>query len=546
MTTWFAEVATRLASHPWAQGLVAALCTFVLEDPTTIGCGLLVADHRMLFLTAMVGVAAGIALGDLGLYGIGRAAGPRVRAWGLVDPDRLDRAAAWFDRNLVLAMVFSRFVPGMRLPTYLGAGVLRAPFIRFTALAIAASLVWTYLLLRLTIAVGEQILPLLGRLRWPVAGLALLLLVLLQRRAARSIDAPKSGPPVFSSFELWPPWLFYIPVACYWLWLALRYRGLMLPTAANPAIYSGGFVGESKAQILDLVASDQREWLADYVVISGGADLRSRAVAALDEAGLAFPVVAKPDIGQRGAGVRPIHDEDELGCYLSCFPPGARLLLQEMVAGEAQGDEYREAGVLYWRLPGAERGAIFSVTLKLFPTVTGDGKRSVAELIRADPRASRLRSLYARRLADDLERVLAAGERLELVFAGNHCQGAVFVDGRSLVTRELEQRIQEIANAVPELYFARFDIRFEDLDTFLAGKGFKIIEINGASAEATHIWDASMGLKEAYMTLFEQFRILFQIGAANRCRGHQPIGVLRCLSDALAYWRLARTYPTTR
>ena len=39
-------------------------------------------------------------------------------------------------------------------------------------------------------------------------------------------------------------------------------------------------------------------------------------------------------------------------------------------------------------------------------------------------------------------------------------------------------------------------------------------------AEATHIWDASATLPDAYVTLFEQFRILFEIGAANRRRVH--------------------------
>jgi len=58
--------------------LLAALATFILEDPTTIACGLLVADGRMLFSTAMIGVASGIAIGDIGLYAIGRWAGPRA------------------------------------------------------------------------------------------------------------------------------------------------------------------------------------------------------------------------------------------------------------------------------------------------------------------------------------------------------------------------------------------------------------------------------------------------------------------------------------
>jgi len=98
---WFVETAERLAGHPVPQALAAALATFILEDPTTVSCGLLVAEGRMWFLTAFVGLSAGIAAGDLGLYAIGRFVGPSTVAWGLLSQDRLDRTKRWFDRNVV-------------------------------------------------------------------------------------------------------------------------------------------------------------------------------------------------------------------------------------------------------------------------------------------------------------------------------------------------------------------------------------------------------------------------------------------------------------
>ena len=38
---WFVAFALGFQSSPLLQGLVVALCTFVLEDPTTVGSGLL-------------------------------------------------------------------------------------------------------------------------------------------------------------------------------------------------------------------------------------------------------------------------------------------------------------------------------------------------------------------------------------------------------------------------------------------------------------------------------------------------------------------------
>lgn len=544
-----------LLSHPVAQGVMAALATFVLEDPTTVGAGLLVAAQQMSFTTAMVGVSAGIAIGDLGLYGLGRWAGVRASRWGIVSRGRLDRAQGWFSRHVVTAVVVSRFVPGLRLPTYVGAGAARAPLVRFLAAAVAASVVWTWLLLSLTVELGEAVLPLLGQARWPVAAAALAMLVVVQRRVGTgALDGRGKAAGVLSWFELWPPWLFYAPVAAWWLWLAVRYRGLLLPTAANPSIYSGGFLGESKRAILDLVPAPHRRWIAPYVtVVRGNEAGRSaeRAMAAMAAEGLSFPVVMKPDVGQRGAGVRLVENEEELRAYLEGFPSGATVVIQALAVdtrslpAPVAGDpgSAREAGVLYWRVPGEERGTVFSLTLKLFPELTGDGRSTVAELVEADPRARELGELYLRRLRAESARVPPDGERVPLVFAGNHCQGAIFLDGTPLVTPALVERFDGIARSMPEFWFGRFDVRFERLDDLLRGEGFTIVEINGASAEATHIWDARTTLRGAYRTLFRQFDVLFRIGAANRRRGHRPLGARRFLRDLAAYRRLAAGYP---
>ena len=242
----------QLSASPFLQGVVAALATFLFEDPTTITCGALVADGRMLFITALVGLTIGIAAGDFGLYAIGRFVGPSTVRWGLLSQERLDRAKRWFDRNLILAVVMSRFMPGTRLPTYVGAGIFQASPLRFLGAAIGASLVWTFTLLTITVKLGQTVLPILGAYRWPVVFCIIAFIAYLQRRASKhiaSVDDP-AAEPVVSTFEFWPAGVFYLPVGLYYAWLSLRYRGTTLPTAANPSIYSGGLIRESKFQIL--------------------------------------------------------------------------------------------------------------------------------------------------------------------------------------------------------------------------------------------------------------------------------------------------------
>jgi hypothetical protein len=302
-------------------------------------------------------------------------------------------------------------------------------------------------------------------------------------------------------------------------------------------------IGESKSQILSLVPEEFGHLLARYVVYSRPEDeagmdaVVSEAVRKMEEAGLSFPAVAKPDVGQRGDGVRPVRDENELRDYLNLFPGETDVVIQEMV------DFPEEAGIMYIRRPVEREGAIFSITLKEFPSVRGDGRRTLRELIMADGRARRIRRVYFRRHEGDLNRVLAEGEVKQLVFSGNHCKGAVFKDGAHLATPKLLDIFHRIATAMPEFYFGRFDIRFRNAESLTEKKEFKIIEINGAGAEATHIWDARVRLGEAYRTLFRQFRKLFEIGSANRKRGHRPLGIIRFLKDAYLYRRLARRYP---
>ncbi|MBV9862571.1 MAG: D-alanine--D-alanine ligase [Alphaproteobacteria bacterium] len=328
-------------------------------------------------------------------------------------------------------------------------------------------------------------------------------------------------PRVQSSFEFWPRWLFYFPFIVQWTLLAIRYRSLSLPTLANLEFEAGGMCGESKTGLLASFGPACRERLAPFVTIEAPAGAvadefaAAYCIAAMRNAGLRFPVVAKPDIGCQGTGVRLLHNRAELARYAAAFPRGERFILQRWVREEG------EAGIFYVRRPGSPRGSIFSVTLKYLPSVTGDGRSTVEELIRADPRARRIAHIYLSRLGEERRRVLSSGDVLRLVFTGNHCKGAVFRDGCRYVTPRLEAEVERVARSIAGFHFGRFDVRFASLAALMDGK-FTILEVNGAGSEATHIWDPATGLLQAYRTLFAQYRLLFEIAAANRARGLRP------------------------
>src|SRR3546814_20563829 len=96
---------------------------------------------------------------------------------------------------------------------------------------------------------------------------------------------------------------------------------------------------------------------------------------------------------------------------------------------------------------------------------------------------------------------------------------------------------------MPEVYFGRFGGRCKAIDALGRGEDFQILEVNGASAEAIHIWDPEQTIGETYRVLFEQFRLLYDIGAGNRDRGHRPISLGGFLDLQWTEWRRWPRYP---
>jgi hypothetical protein len=132
--------------------------------------------------------------------------------------------------------------------------------------------------------------------------------------------------------------------------------------------------------------------------------------------------------------------------------------------------------------------------------------------------------MYLGRLKRNAGDVPDRGEVVPLAELGSHCRGAVFLDGGHLLTEALSSAVDAIASNFPGFYFGRFDVRASTLVDFQAGR-FEILELNGVSAEATHIYDPSVGILEAYRVLFSQWRIALR-SAHNQRAGWKPMPLL--------------------
>jgi hypothetical protein len=300
--------------------------------------------------------------------------------------------------------------------------------------------------------------------------------------------------------------IFYIPIIFYLIALAIRYRGLTF-LSCNPGMRFSGLYGENKAAMLHGLSHRNKEVVPIFVVLDSResvAEKMAKAERFMLENSLGYPMVIKPDSGQRGQGVAVLRSDQELESYLNQHAD--KVLLQQHV----EGDEF---GVFYMCSPDTKQGFIYSITEKTFPIVVGDGVSTLIELLMSSSRTHYMAEYLLELHKNRLELVLAKGENFKVVEIGSHCRGSVFVEASELITPELTEQISEIAQSIDGYYFGRFDIRVPSKEHLKKGQNIKVIEFNGVTSESTNCYDPSYSVFDAYRILFKQWQWAFKIGA---------------------------------
>lgn len=356
-------------------------------------------------------------------------------------------------------------------------------------------------------------------------------------RGERASGARAAGVPEVGRFERLPKWLNLVPMVAQWLWLSLRYRSVTLPSSANPGIRAGGLVGEGKLEYFATMGPLARAATATSLgihntVAAGVETVRARMAAA----GLAYPVVAKPDLGWCGFGVRRLDDDAALARYLREFPRDEDIVLQRWLPGRG------EAGLFYLRDPGAARGTLFGILLRDAPAVTGNGRDTLAALVAADARLRRTTHNTLHDCHFDGARVPAAGERVTLSTVASTRVGGHYRDGSALATEALRARVDAIAHDMGTFLAGRFDVRYADEAALQRGE-FTIMEVNGAGSEAVHAWDPRYRIRDVYRIVFAKQRELFRIADASRRLGNAPVGVAELARLFFRQRRLIPRYP---
>ena len=310
---------------------------------------------------------------------------------------------------------------------------------------------------------------------------------------------------VFSNWEYWPIYMFYIPNVPYGIYLTIKSKSLVFYSAVNPAIKSSGNGTESKYDTVQLIPKRYRP--ASVLVLPN--DDFNKVLEHIKNEGIQFPLIAKPDIGFRGLLVKKIKTENDLKDYLDTYP--IKIIVQEFISYP------NECGLFYHRLPNKENGKITSITLKKFLTVKGNGILTISELILQNDRAKIYFELLKEIHQEKLNFVLEKDKKFLLNDIGNHVKGTQFISGNHLINKKLIEVFDTINKQIDGWYYGRLDIKYDSIEALERGDNFKILEINGIISEPTHIYDSTKYTYfKALKILRKHWKIMYEISKINR------------------------------
>jgi len=305
-------------------------------------------------------------------------------------------------------------------------------------------------------------------------------------------------------WEHWPTFMFYVPLAPFYIYETIKAKHLVSYLIVNPAIKYSGNGTESKFETIQLVPEKYKP----KTVLILANDNFDDALSSIEKAAIQFPLIAKPDIGFRGYLVKKIDTKNELKIYLE--KNKVAIIIQEFI------DYENECGLFYHRIPDEPKGKITSITLKKFLTVTGNGTLSLSELIKTDKRAYLYYNLLLNIHKEKIHEIPKKGEKVKLTVIGNHSKGTQFINGNHLISEDLEKMLDSVNKQIKDWYFGRLDIKYNTFEELIKGENFKILEINGIISEPTHIYDPlNATYFDAVKSIKKHWRIAYAIGKKN-------------------------------
>lgn len=326
-----------------------------------------------------------------------------------------------------------------------------------------------------------------------------------------------------TNWEYWPMYVANFPVVLIWLWFALRARRLFFFSAVNPAIETGGMLGESKFNILKRIPASHVPPTIFVKQGTGFQEIKEK----MEGLGLAWPVIAKPNVGERGFLVSKIKSETELRAYLEKNP--VDFLIQKFI------DLPLELAVMHHRFPGRATGEVTSICIKETLKVTGDGRSTVERLMGNSPRASLQLPRFKAETPDVLKNVPPEGEQIELEPIGNHCRGTMFLNGNHHIDEALTAAFDRVASQMEGIHYGRFDLKCRSIEDLRSSGEFMVMEYNGIGAEPAHIYDPAYPVWKKYRDVYRHWKVIYQIFKVQSAGGARSMTWSEAISSLRKY-----------
>lgn len=330
-------------------------------------------------------------------------------------------------------------------------------------------------------------------------------------------------------WEFWPVWLSGSPLVLFLLYFGIKARKLFFLTNVNPAFENSALVYASKIKILQQLnpAAVPKSVFFKHQCIT-----QEELKIVLESNQLKFPIIVKPDKGERGLLVEKINNLTQLHKYLSSNK--IDFIIQEFV------ELPNEIGIFFNKMPGSDSINISSVCLKEFLNLKGDGKSTIRELLENDFHGKHQLERFEECLKVDMNHILAVGEVKLLEPIGNHSRGTKFIDGSHLIDEKIIKLVQFILQGKEGINYGRFDIKYNSIASLKEQKEFKVIELNGVASEPTHVYDRSINIFNKYKIWFEHWNTMYQISQLQSLKGYSPLSigtVLKILKNYFGYLR---------
>ncbi|QNL21672.1 D-alanine--D-alanine ligase [Hyphobacterium sp. CCMP332] len=312
---------------------------------------------------------------------------------------------------------------------------------------------------------------------------------------------------IIPKWEFWPAWLFYIPVYIYASWLVLKARNTTFFSLSNPVMKWGGLFAYSKFKILDALP----EHRIPLQLLISPTTSPAEALAMLHKKGIAFPLILKPDKGERGKQVAFI--ENESAFYEYSLWGKVEVIVQEFINWPL------EIGVLWIRDMSHNIGFISSLMERSLLTITGNGLDSVEKLLHKNNRYRPYIKKIKERYPQKSDYIPKNGEQFLIEPIGNHSRGTIFLNAMDKIDVHLVDVMNQLLIPVTGFNYGRLDIRTKSWEELKAGRNFKVLEINGANSEPAHIYNPNSSILKAYKTLFQHWKYMHRIAVYNRKKG---------------------------